>query len=163
MNRTASIAALATTVLIATAGLTGASAADRGGYAGFDRHASSMRVAMIDRRIANQHRRIRFGRRAGKLTWVEARKLRFELSHVRGFRSRYLRDGWMSRPEARHLQRLLWQNSRRIRRLASNGLGSDWRRSRWDSRQIRRDRFDRVGRYHRRRGENRLSRLNGFR
>lgn len=93
---------------------------------------SDPRIAMVNTRIGNQYRRIRRGRRTGRLNWVEARRLRFELSHIRGFRARYLGDGFLNRREVRHLRRLLNQNSRRIRRLSRNGWGGwrPWQRDR---------------------------------
>lgn len=83
------------------------------------------RVAIVNRRIANQHRRIRRAARQGRLTWPEARRVRFELSHIRGFRARYLRDRRLSVREFRHLRRLLDRNSRRIARLANNRRGAE--------------------------------------
>lgn len=77
-------------------------------------------IVQVNRRIANQHRRIRRARRQGRLNWVEARRVRFELSHIRGFRTRYWRDRRLNFRERRHLTRLLNRNSRRIQRLANN-------------------------------------------
>ena len=75
---------------------------------------------------------------------MEARRVRFELSHIRGFRQYYLRDRRLSFRERRHLMSLLDRNSRRIRRLANNrGIGRP---------------SQRLSRYPRQR----LSRYNGF-
>ena len=81
-------------------------------------------IAIVNSRITNQRRRIRRARRQGRLNWIEARRVRFELSHIRGFRSRYWRDGRLNRRELRHLTRLLNRNSRRIQRLANNRRGA---------------------------------------
>lgn len=80
-------------------------------------------VAIINARIQNQSSRIRLGQATGRLSYVGARKAQFELSHIRGFRARYLSDGWLSHREARHLDRLLNDNARRIRFFATNGIG----------------------------------------
>ncbi len=77
-------------------------------------------IRVVDRRIANQRHRIRRAVRQGRLSWGEARRVRFELSHIRGFRTRYWRDRHLNMRERRHLTRLLNANSRRIQRLASN-------------------------------------------
>lgn len=123
MFSTKSFAIAAATLTIAAAGLSSANAAPRhngyhGGYNG--------NAGMINYRISNQHRRIRRGRRSGRINWVEARKLRFELSHIRTFKQSYLRDGRLNWRETRHLNALLNSNSRRIRRMATNGFGG-WR------------------------------------
>lgn len=119
-------ASLATAALMAAAFAGGAQAADRYHGGGIQKHQSKARLAIVNLRIANQNRRIRHGRHAGRLNWVEARRLKFELSHIRGFRARHMRDGYMSRTEKTHLDRLLNANSRRIRQLATNG---NWRRN----------------------------------
>lgn len=123
MFSTKTIAIAAAALAFATAGIQGASAAhfDRGFYGRDDG------AAVINHRIRRQARRIRRARADGRLNWLEARRARFELSHIRGFRSRYLRDGYLSFRERRHLRRLLNRNSRRIYRMATNsryGRGS---------------------------------------
>lgn len=143
--------AAAAAIAFAAIGAQGAQAAPRDG--GF--YNGNFERGIINFRIRNQARRIRRGYRRGRLDWIEARRARFELSHIRGFRARYLRDGWLNGREARHLHRLLDQNSRRIRRFARNGQG-DWRR--W--RLTRDGRFRNFGYFDRR---SRLSRFDGFR
>lgn len=134
------IATAAAAIAFTAVGLQGASAARFAD--GFD--GRNAKIATVNFRIRNQNRRIRRGRATGRLNWVEARRVRFELSHIRGFRARYLRDGRLNFREARHLDRLLDRNARRIRRFATNG-NNRWQR--W-----------RAGRS----GRPTLSRYNGF-
>ena len=134
----AAIAAFAT---IAASFAAAAPAEARPGWAG-PRDARA--IAIVNHRIRNQARRIRHASRQGRLDWMEARRVRFELSHIRGFRRYYLSDRRLSFRERRHLMSLLDRNSRRIRRLASNrGIGRP---------------SQRLSRYPRQR----LSRYNGF-
>ncbi|MFT7578134.1 MAG: hypothetical protein ACI9XZ_004540 [Alphaproteobacteria bacterium] len=146
----AAVAAIAFTAI----GMQGAQAAPRdGGYSG-----RNVERGIVNFRIRKQTRRIRRAQRRGRLDWVEARRARFELSHIRGFRARYLRDGRLNRREARHLHRLLDQNGRRIRRMARNDR-RNWRRGR----QARFDQFrDRRNFNARPIAQPRLSRFNGF-
>jgi hypothetical protein len=117
----AAIAAFAAYATIAASFAAAAPAEARPGWAG---PGNARAIAIVDRRIRNQTRRIRRARRQGRLNWVEARRVRFELSHIRGFRRYYLRDRRLSFRERRHLRRLLDRNSRRIQRLANNrGIG----------------------------------------
>jgi len=141
MFATKSIIALASAAVLSAITLTGAQAGPRNSGYGYDHgYGGYERVAIVNRRIRNQSRRIRRGRYTGRLNWVEARRARFELSHIRGFRSRYLRDGRLNRFEWRHLRRLLNQNSRRIRRMANNGWRGhrNWRNRRGDYRRLSR-------------------------
>lgn len=115
------IAVAAAAVAFSAIGIAGANAAPRDG--GFYGHGE--RVAVINHRIRKQSRRIRRARRQGRLSWVQARRVGFELSHIRGFRAMYLADGRLSFRENRHLHRLLNQNHRRIRRMAG-GPGGGW-------------------------------------
>ena len=79
-------------------------------------------VNIVNFRIANQARRIAHHRATGRLNWVEARQAQFELSHIRGFRANYLRDGWLNRHEAQHLDVLLHTNARRIDRFVARNI-----------------------------------------
>ena len=129
MFGTKSVIALATAAVLSAISLTGAQAGPRDhGYG----HGRDGRGAVVNGRIRNQSKRIHRGRRTGRLNWAETRRLRFELSHIRGFRARYLRDGRLNGSEWQHMRRLLNQNSRRIRRMASNGWRGhrNWRNRR---------------------------------
>ena len=99
-------------------GLQGASAAPQGDHFGNTRVAASF----VNSRIASQARRIAHYRATGRLNWVEARHAQFELSHIRGFRANYLRDGWLNRHEAQHLDVLLHTNARRIDRFVARNI-----------------------------------------
>lgn len=145
------IIATAAAIVFAAISAQGAQAAPRD--SGFSN--GNFQRGIVNFRIRNQARRIRRGYRRGRLDWVEARRVRFELSHIRGFRARYLRDGWLNRREARHLHRLLDQNSRRIRRFARNDRG--------DFRRFRRTRDDGVRRFRNIDTRSRLGRFDGFR
>jgi hypothetical protein len=137
MFGTKSVIALATAAVLSAINLTGAQAGPRDhGYG----HGRDGRGAVVNGRIRNQSKRIHRGRRKGRLNWAETRRLRFELSHIRGFRVRYLRDGRLNGSEWRHMRRLLNQNSRRIRRMASNGWRGhrNWRNRRGDYRRMSR-------------------------
>ena len=137
----AAIAAFAACATIAASFAAAAPAEARPGWAG---PGGARAIAIVNHRIRNQTRRIRHARRQGRLDWMEARRVRFELSHIRGFRRYYLRDRRLSFRERRHLMSLLDRNSRRIRRLANNrGIGRP---------------SQRLSRYPRQR----LSRYNGF-
>ena len=137
----AAIAAFAACATIAASFAAAAPAEARPGWAG-PRDARA--TAIFNHRIRNQARRIRHASRQGRLDWMEARRVRFELSHIRGFRRYYLSDRRLSFRERRHLMSLLDRNSRRIRRLANNrGIGRP---------------SQRLSRYPRQR----LSRYNGF-
>ena len=127
------IAAAAAAIAFAAVGIQGAQAAPRD--QGF--HGLRTQVSFVNMRIRGQSRRIRRAYRRGRLNWVQARRARFELSHIRGFRARYVSDGRLSFRESRHLHRLLDRNHRRIRRMA-RGKWGNWRRVRND---IRFDRF----------------------
>ena len=110
-------AAFALFAAIAASFATAAPTEARPGWAG---PGNARAIAMVNRRIRNQTQRIRRARRQGRLSWVEARRARFELSHIRGFRTVYMRDRRLNWRERRHLKRLLDRNSRRIHRLANN-------------------------------------------
>lgn len=75
----------------------------------------------IDRRIANQTRRIRNGKHDGSLTRREYRKLKRKLDHIcyKLEEARY--DGIVTRYERKHIRRALNRNSDRIARLRHNG------------------------------------------
>ncbi len=118
-------------------------------------------VGQINYRINNQRRRIRFGRFSGRLTRTEAYRVRFELSHIRGFRARYMRNGRLSFGERRHLRRLLNRNSRRISRYMNNSRRS-YGSGRWRSYRGERVRSYRNERRQSFRQRRRLSRYNGF-
>ena len=131
MFSTKTIAIAAATVAIATVGIQSANAAPR--HDGIQYYGTE--VSNVNFRISNQERRIRRARRAGRLNWVEARRARFELSHIRGFLASYLADDRLSFRERRHLNRLLDENGQRIRTFATNGWGGwngwrPWRRDR---------------------------------
>jgi hypothetical protein len=79
---------------------------------------------VIDQRIARQARRIRKGRRAGRLTRFEGVHLRSRLFAIRSARGVARWDGRVTRSERRRLKRMLDVNSRRIRRLSRNGRRS---------------------------------------
>lgn len=142
MLNSKTIIAAAAALTFTAIGVQGANAAPRD-Y-GFD--ARGAKVAFVNHRIRNQARRIRRAHRRGRLNWVQARRARFELSHIRGFRAQYLDDGWLSRRESRHIHRLLDRNHRRIRRMVRRNWGG-WRR-------IRDERFIDL--------RPRLSRFDGF-
>ena len=128
MLTTKTIAAAAAAIAFTAIGIQGANAAPRD--FGFNvRHSNA---GVVNHRIRNQARRIRRAHRRGRLNWVQARRVRFELSHIRGFRAQYLNDGWLNRREARHLHRLLDRNHRRIRRMVRRNWGGwrPWRRIR---------------------------------
>lgn len=132
------IAAAAAAIAFTAIGIQGANAAPRHG--GFYGHQG--KVAIVNHRIRKQARRIRRAHRRGRLDWVQAYRARFELSHIRTFRSSYLQDGRLSRRENRHIHRLLDRNHRRIRRMARHNWGG-WRRSRQGRvEQFRNDRFN---------------------
>ena len=140
------IAIAAASLALATGAIQSANAAPRhgGGY-GQQHHGAN--AGQMRFRIHNQSRRIRRGRRQGRLTWVEARRVRFELSHIRGFFARYMSDDHLNYREKRHLRRLLNRNSRRIHRLTHN------RRNAWNDRTP----------WRKYRNVRRLSDYNGFR
>lgn len=79
---------------------------------------------VIDRRIANQRRRIRRGRRVGRLTRIEAVRLRSRLFAIRSVRRFARLDGRVTRAERRRMIQMLDTNSKRIRRLSRNGRRS---------------------------------------
>ena len=131
------IATAAAAIAFAAVGIQGANAAPRDyGFNGRNGN-----LAIVNVRIRGQARRIRRARRRGRLDWVQARRVRFELSHIRGFRQRYARDGWLSVRENRHLHRLLDRNGRRIRRMARFNWGGLRRSRRIRAGQFRNDRF----------------------
>ncbi len=141
------IAAAAAAIAFTAVGMQAAQAAPRD-HGFYGRHAE---VSFVNMRIRGHSRRIRRAYRRGPLNWVQARRARFELSHIRGFRARYVGDGRLSFRESRHLHRLLDRNHRRIRRMARGNSGN-WRRARDDFR------FDRIEPR-----RPRLSRFDGFR
>lgn len=146
-SKTIAAATAAAAIAFAAAGIQGAQAAPRDhGVFGHNAH-----ISFVNMRIRGQSRRIRRAYRNGRLNWVQARRARFELSHIRGFRARYVDDGRLSFRESRHLHRLLDRNHRRIRRMVRRNWGN-WRRFRDDFR------FDRVEPR-----RPRLSRFDGFR
>lgn len=154
MYTTKTIAAAAAALAFTAVGIQGAQAAPR--HDGFYGHGAN--VAFVNMRVRNQARRIRRAYRRGRIDWVQARRARFELSHIRGFRTQYMSNGWLNVRENRHLHRLLDRNSRRIRRMVRYNWGGwrDWRN--W--RRIRDERrFD--GRPSLNRSS--LSRYDGFR
>ena len=126
MSSTKAIALAAAAMAFTAIGIQGASSEPRGhGY-----HTRTVKVGVVNARIARQSRRIRIGRHSGRLNRVEARTLRSKLAQIRTQKRRYMRDGWLNRREARNLDRMLDTNSRRIRRLATNGHRGwrQWRR-----------------------------------
>ena len=133
MFTTRNIAAAAAAIAFTAIGIQGANAAPRD-YGVSGRNAN---VAIVNIRIRSQAGKIGRARRRGRLNWAQARRVRFELSHIRGFRARYMQDGWLSVRENDHLHRLLDRNNRRIRRMVRYNRGGNWRR--W--RQVRDDRF----------------------
>jgi hypothetical protein len=78
----------------------------------------------IDQHIKNQARRIRTGRRSGRLTRVEGIQLWGRLFSIRSARGVARLDGGITRSERRRLKRMLNVNSQRIRRLSRNGRRS---------------------------------------
>ncbi len=78
------------------------------------------RTRGIDRKIKNQHRRIRNGRIDGDLTFGEFRRLRRGLNRIRKARRYAKSDGHVSRYERRELRHMLRDHSQRIRRLRNN-------------------------------------------
>ena len=91
-----------TVAAIALAAMTAAASAQ--GYSG-DR---------IDRREANQERRIQEGRRSGDITRQEARQLEAEQARIRDMERQAKRDGVVDRREARQIERAQDQASRHI-------------------------------------------------
>lgn len=86
------------------------------------RHSKSTPV--IDRRIARQSGRIARGRALGRLTRLEAVRLKGRLFAVRSARRFAKFDGRVTRTERLRLNRMLDRSSSRIRRLARNGRRS---------------------------------------
>jgi len=90
----------------------------------YDKHVVAKRfhtaTPRIDRRIANQARRIRVGRRSGDLTFREMRRLRKGLRNIRRARNFAKRDGRVTRWERQDLLSMLNRNGKKIRRLRNN-------------------------------------------
>ena len=93
----------------------------------FDRF-GSIATPRINRRIANQIRRIRRGYNSGRLSRFQTARLRGRVFAIRSA-LRFARfDGDVSRHERRRLVRMLNRNSRRINRKMR--FGGDFRRFR---------------------------------
>lgn len=80
------------------------------------------RVREINRRLDNQHRRIRKGVDSGQLVRREARSLRHEQRRISNRFADYRSDGWLNRHETRRLNRMLDVASQEIRRKKHNSL-----------------------------------------
>ncbi len=143
------ITLVAASIMFALPAISSASAAPQKQFQRFG-DGDQLRRVTISKRIANQRRRIRRNRRLRRLTWRETRRLRFALSHIRGFRAKYTADDWVSRREFRHVTRLLNRNSRRIRRLASNRARgwNRWRARSWNRRLPRHTLRSRLNGFH---------------
>jgi len=85
------------------------------------RRGRSIRTPRIDGRIANQRRRINRGRKSRRLNAIEAIRLRGHLYTIRSIRRLARIDGRVTRKERSRLNAMLDKNSKRIRRLATNG------------------------------------------
>lgn len=94
----------------------------RDGHRNTDRHSFACKV---DRRQANQERRIRAGLHKGDLTRGEARKLRREQDKIERMEARYTADGHLSKKERIRIDRALDRASERIYAARHN----DWERS----------------------------------
>lgn len=116
------IAIAAAGLMLATAGGLSTSAEARDGI----RHADAtihfaridrawVRTPRINRRIANQTRRIRRGFRIGLLNRGEARRLHRRLNRIRAMRARARFDGIVTRFERRRMLRQLNRLSRTLR------------------------------------------------
>jgi len=81
----------------------------------------SIRTPRIDFRITKQTRRIVRGRRSGRLTRIEAVRLRGHLLAIRSARGFARVDGRVTRRERLRLNAMLHRNSKRIHRLSRNG------------------------------------------
>ena len=79
---------------------------------------------MINNRIARQSRRIRNGRRTGRLTRFEALRLNGRLVAIRSVLKMARIDGRVSQRERGRILGMLDTNSRRIVRMANNRRGS---------------------------------------
>ena len=89
--------------------------------AAFASVASAHPYARIDRREGRQSVRIHDGVRSGQLTPREAQRLRMHQRQIRRTERRSWRDGRLSAPERRHLNREQNRSSRQIHRLRHNG------------------------------------------
>jgi hypothetical protein len=89
--------------------------------AAFASVASAHPGARIDRREGRQYARIHQGVRGGQLTPREVQRLRMSERHIRRTERRSWRDGRLSVPERRRLNRELNRSSRQIHRLRHNG------------------------------------------
>lgn len=80
----------------------------------------SNRYDRIDKRIANQHYRIRDGIGSGELTRREARHLRHQQRYIIRLKFHFMNDGYLDRYEFRELRGELDRASERIYRLKHN-------------------------------------------
>lgn len=86
----------------------------------------------IDRREANQERRIHEGLRSGDLTRREARALEAEQAHIRALERNAKRDGHVDRYEARQIERAQDAASRHIAQERHDGeRRGHWQRRWW--------------------------------
>ena len=74
----------------------------------------------MERREARQDARIAQGCRSGQLTRPEAMRLRVRERRIERAERRAGRDGFVSRGESRHIERIQDRQSRRIHRLRHN-------------------------------------------
>ena len=74
----------------------------------------------IDRRLDNQHNRIRNGINSGELTRKEARRLRKQQRFITRLSYKFMSNGYLSRHEVRKLTHVLELASMRIYRLKHN-------------------------------------------
>ena len=89
--------------------------------AAFASVASAHPHGRIDRREGRQYVRIHDGVRRGQLTPREVQRLRIHERQIRRMERRSWRDGRLSAPERRRLNRELNRSSRQIHRLRHNG------------------------------------------
>lgn len=84
------------------------------------RHRGDVRTPLINQRIANQARRIEAGIARGRLTRIEALRLRGRLAAIRTSLRFARMDGDVTMGERRRILAMLDANSSRIARLAQN-------------------------------------------
>ena len=86
------------------------------------------RERRIDAREFNQAERIYTARRRGELTWYEAFRLRQEQARIRRLEAAANADGYVSRYEARRIERAQDRASYHIYGQAHDGQRAWWRR-----------------------------------
>jgi hypothetical protein len=82
----------------------------------------------IDARESNQAYRIHRASRNGELTWSEKIRLWGEQARIHRMERRAYRDGYVSRHEAREIERAQDAASRHIRHESRDGQTAWWRR-----------------------------------